>query len=90
MIESKEINRKAEMVITLLKNNELSTEEMLKIIERAKVLIIQRKKYKVKFEIEKMELRLHKVRNEVSNKIILEYETNILSLKKELKKYESL
>lgn len=90
MIEAREINRKAEMIITLLKNNGLSTEEMLKIIERAKVLIIQRKKYKIKSEIEKMELRLHKVRNEVSNKIILEYETNILSLKKELKKYENI
>lgn len=90
MIETREINRKAEMIITLLKNNGLSTEEMLKVIERAKVLIIQRKKYKLKAEIEKMELRLHKVRNEVSNKIVLEYEANILSLKKELKKYESL
>ena len=90
MIESREINRKAEMIITLLKNNGLSTEEMLKVIERAKVLIIQRKKYKLKAEIEKMESRLHKIRNEVSNKIVLEYEANILSLKKELKKYENI
>lgn len=90
MIETREINRKAEMIITLLKNNGLSTEEMLKVIERAKVLIIQRKKYKLKAEIEKMESRLHKIRNEVSNKIVLEYEANILSLKKELKKYENI
>lgn len=75
--ERDKLTQMAENIIVLLEKNKIHYDEQIVSIDKAKHLIMQRQKYKVKAEISKLKLKINKSEGILRGSILEELESDL-------------